>query len=141
MKALKQVCCLVTVLLMTIACNNSSVTTPSPAPFFPVQKDAKPDFMDALLVGELILVDGCLRLNDSDGNSFLLIWPRGFSMRKEKNIIQVVDNTGQLVAQVGDNLEISGGEIPAEYIAEYLAQSLPGDCSGPYWIVGYEINR
>jgi len=141
MKALKQVCGLATVLLIAIACNNSSVTTPSPALFFPQQKEAKPDFMTALLVGELTLADGCLRLNDIDGNSFLLIWPQGFSLRNEKNIIQVVDDTGQFVAQVGDNLEVGGGEMPGEYISEYLSQPLPSGCSGPYWIVGNEINR
>jgi len=140
MKALKQVFALVTVLLAT-TCSGNSVTTSLPVPFFPQQRNAPNVYMDALLVGELTLVDGCLRLNDSDGNSFLLIWPQGFSLRNENDIIQIVDDTGQFVAQVGDNLKVSGGEMPGEYITEYLSQPLPNGCSGPYWIVGNEINR
>lgn len=140
MKALKQVFALVTVLLAT-TCSGNSVTASLPVPFFPQQRNAPNVYMDALLVGELTLVDGCLRLNDSDGNSFLLIWPQGFSLRNENDIIQIVDDTGQFVAQVGDNLKVSGGEMPGEYITEYLSQPLPNGCSGPYWIVGNEINR
>lgn len=131
---------LIPVLLLVTACNDSPVTTLSPTPFFPQQRDARPDTMSALLVGELVLVDGCLRVNDSDGNNYLLVWPRGFSLRTKGNVIQVVDSAGQPVARVGDKLKVSGGEAPAEHIAKYSAQ-LPSGCPGPYWIVGSEINK
>lgn len=130
-----------TVLLMATACSGNSGTASLPDTFFPQQRDTPNVYMEALLVGELTLVDGCLRLNDSDGNSFLLIWPPGFSLRNEKDIVQVVDDTGQFVAQVGDNLEVGGGEMPGGYISQYLTQPLPSGCSGPYWIVGIGINK
>ena len=69
------------------------------------------------------------------------IWPYGFSLQIRENVIQIVDATGQVVAQVGNKLEISGGEMPAEHIAEYSAQPIPGNCPGPYWIVGHYIKR
>jgi hypothetical protein len=97
--------------------------------------------MDALLVGELLLVDGCLRINDSDDNGYLPIWPQNFSLRTKDNVIQVIDDTGRVIALVGDQLEISGGEMPAEHIEKYSAQPLPSNCPGPYWIVGNQINR
>ncbi len=90
---------------------------------------------DAELVGELVLVDDCLRVNDSHGNSFLLVWPQGFSLSTDGESIQVVDSTGQPVAHIGDEVKVSGGEVPAEH-AKYLAPSLAGDCPGPYWLVG-----
>lgn len=141
MKKQMQVSTLVIILLIVTACSDKSITTSSPAPFFPQQSDPKPDFMDALLVGELVLVDSCLRIMDTDDNNYLPIWPQGFSLRMEKNIIQIVDDMGQIVAQVGDKLEVSGGEMPAEHITEYSAQPIPSDCPGPYWIVGNQINR
>ncbi len=141
MKAQAQVSIWIAIaLLMTItACSDNSVTTPSPAAFFPQQRDAKPDSMDALLVGELVLADGCLRVNDSDGNSLLLIWPRDFSLRTDNDVIQIVDGSGQLVAQVGDRLQVAGGEVPR--LTEAKVQPLPDNCPGPYWIVGNQITR
>lgn len=141
MKEQMQVFIFVAALLIVTACSDNSVTTSSPVPFFPQQRDAKPDVMSALLVGELALVDGCLRVNDSYGNSYLLVWPRGFSLRIESGVIQVIDDTDQFVAQVGDTLEVGGGEAPAEHIVEYSAQPIPSGCPGPHWIVGNQIKR
>ena len=120
--------------------NSDSVNTSSSAPFFPVQKDPNPaSYMTALLVGELVIEDGCLRVDDD-----LLVWPHGFSLKIEGEVIQVIDGTGQPIARVGDKVEVSGGEVgtselPDGYLSELSAQ-LPSDrCPGPYWIIGEEI--
>ncbi len=126
-------------LLMTItACHGNQTTTPT-VPFFPRQKEVPNVFMEALLTGELVVVDDCLRVNDSGGNSLLLIWPRDFSLRTDNDVIQIVDGSGQLVAQVGDRLQIAGGEVPR--ITEAKVQPLPDNCPGPYWVVGNQITR
>jgi hypothetical protein len=120
--------------------NGDSVNTSSSAPFFPVQKDPNLDYMEALLVGELVIEDGCLRVDDD-----LLVWPHGFSLSIEGEVIQVIDDTGQPIARVGDKVEVSGGEVgtselPEGYLSEISAQ-LPSDCClGPYWIIGEEIS-
>ena len=120
--------------------NGDSVNTSSSAPFFPVQKDPNLDYMEALLVGELVIEDGCLRVDDD-----LLVWPHGFSLSIEGEVIQVIDGTGQPIARVGDKVEVSGGEVgtselPEGYLSEISAQ-LPSDCClGPYWIIGEEIS-
>jgi len=120
--------------------NGDSVNTSSSAPFFPVQKDPNLDYMEALLVGELVIEDGCLRVDDD-----LLVWPHGFSLSIEGEVIQVIDDTGQPIARVGDKVEVSGGEVgtselPEGYLSEISAQ-LPSDrCLGPYWIIGEEIS-
>ena len=120
--------------------NGDSVNNSSSVPFFPVQKDPSPDYMEALLVGELVIEDGCLRVDDD-----LLVWPHGFSLSIEGEVIQVIDGTGQPIARVGDKVEVSGGEVgtselPEGYLSEISAQ-LPSDrCLGPYWIIGEEIS-
>ncbi|MEA1894957.1 MAG: hypothetical protein U9N36_07125 [Euryarchaeota archaeon] len=121
--------------------NGNSINTSSSAPFFPVQKDPKPaGYMEALLVGELVIEDDCLRV-DHD----LLVWPHGFSLSIVGEVIQVIDGTGQPMACVGDKVKVSGGEVgtselPGGYLSE-LSTQLPSDrCQGPYWIVGEEIS-
>jgi len=71
----------------------------------------------------------------------LLVWPHGFSVSTEDGVIQIIDDNGQPIMRVGDNIKLGGGggEMPSERIAKYSAE-LPSDrCSGPYWIVGEVI--
>jgi len=112
------------------------IDTSSSTPFFPVQNNPSEFRMTALLEGELVLEDGCLRVDN-----YLLVWPYGFSLSTGGEVIQVIDDTGQPIARVGDRVKVGGGECvkPCEHIAQYSAE-LPSDhCSGPYWIVGEVI--
>lgn len=122
---------------MVTSCQENTTDMNPITPFFPQQREAGPDSvsMQALLVGKLILVKDCLRVQDSDNNNYLLIWPQGFSLSTEGKSIQISDDTGQLIVQVGDSIKVGGGEIPPEQIENYVVQTLPNDCSGPYWIV------
>jgi hypothetical protein len=97
--------------------------------------------MLADLRGELVVADGCVRINSIDGDSYLPIWPFGFSLQVKDNSIQILDATGLVVAQVGDNLLVGGGVMPSEHIEDYSAQPIPGNCPDPFWIVGYHIER
>jgi len=113
--------------------NDKSVNTSTSTPFFPVQKDPNSaSQMTALLKGELILVNGCLRVDN-----YLLVWPHGFSISTDGEVIQIIDNTGKPIARVGDKIKLGGGggEMPREIVAKYSAE-LPSDrCPGPYWII------
>jgi hypothetical protein len=114
--------------------NDISVNTPTSTPFFPQQKENPAIFMDALLVGELVLEDDCLSVGDD-----LLVWPHGFSLSTEDGVIQIIDDNDQPIMRVGDKIKLGGGEMSREHIAKYSAE-LPSDCcSGPYWIVGEVI--
>src|SRR5687767_7790110 len=88
--------------LMITACTNASTATPSLVSFFPQAINTPTVFLEALVMGELILTNGCLRVNDIDGKSILLIWHPGFSTRMDQRVVQVVDSTGYMVANVGD---------------------------------------
>lgn len=112
--------------------NGVSVNTSlSQAPFFPVQNPNQTVQMDALLKGELVLVNGCLRVDN-----YLLVWPYVFSISStDGEVIQIIDNTGKPFARVGDKVNLGGGEMSSEFIAQYSAELPNARCSGPYWIV------
>jgi hypothetical protein len=93
--------------------------------------------MQAEMVGQLVLVDGCLRLESIYGDtSYLPVWPPEFALRSEDEEIQVLDGTGQVVARVGEEIFMGGGEGSASVMAKCVRQQLPVTCTGPYWIVG-----
>jgi hypothetical protein len=65
------------------------------------------------------------------------VWPHGFSISTDDEVIQIIDDTDKTIARVGDKVKLGGGggEMHSEIIANYSAE-LPSDrCSGPYWIV------
>jgi hypothetical protein len=70
----------------------------------------------------------------------LLIWQPGFSTRTEQGITQVLDNTGQVVASVGDYVEMGGG-LDEDPTWMGLKEPLPKDCPKPYFVVGNEIKK
>jgi hypothetical protein len=130
--------------LLTVetSCSKNLAASPTPTPFFPQQKETPNAFMDALLVGKLVLVDNCLRVNSHNlRESYLLIWPHDFSLHLHDEVMEIMDGNDQLVAREGDNLRLGGGEIPGRNVNEYTLQPLPDNCPGPYWIVGDEITR
>ena len=91
--------------------------------------------MEALLWGELVKVDGYLRVKGSDGvTSHLLIWPPDFMLNTEEDAIQILNGAGQVVARVGDELRVSRGAV-----SEYTGLPSPDQSPGPYWIVGDEV--
>ncbi len=82
---------------------------------------------------DVTLVNGCLRVDN-----YLLVWPYGFSISTDGEVIQIIDNTGKPIAHVGDKVKLGGGggEMPSEIVAKYSAEFPSDRCSGPYWIVG-----
>jgi hypothetical protein len=127
-------------LLITSSCNGNSSEKPLPTPFFPVQKPGLP----SLLLkgrGELILENNCLRLRLPNGESNLAIWPYGYSVRVEGNIIQIINEKGEAIARVGDTIKYGGGPANAEMAANSSSQPLSEDCPGSYWIVSEIIDR
>ncbi len=93
--------------------------------------------MEALLIGELVLVHGCLRVNSNDSDSsYLPVWPPGFMVSIENDSIVILDEAGQVATRLGDRVRLGGGEVPMAIASAYAEQPLPNECPGPYWIVG-----
>ncbi len=59
--------------------------------------------MQALLLRELAVVEGCLRVNDGEaGTGHLLLWPPDFTWSIDNNTIQILSAAGQVVARVAN---------------------------------------
>ena len=76
--------------------------------------------------GEVFVRDQCLRLDYSDTTfpdyTLLLVWPAGFSVDVKDSSIRVVDNTGLIVAHVGDDVRFSGRPITKDSL--FLASTV-----------------
>ncbi len=111
-----------------------------PGVAFPRQAPLVAVVMEAQLIGDLLLVDGCLRVKDIySGGSILPIWPPEFTLGAENDQLQVLDGDGQVVARVGEEVYMGGGEVSSPSLPECVRQELPASCTGPYWIVGMGV--
>ena len=98
--------------------------------------------MAALLEGQIVNIDGCIRVkNDNHETDYLLVWPPDASVNIKGE--QIVIITGlvrgeieETALQSGDWARISGGETE---LSEDLAKTIPEHCTGPYWAVGFSI--
>jgi len=92
--------------------------------------------LTAEVYGRLILVDDCLRVNTDYGTSYLLVWPPGFTVDIEGDVVKVVDTVMREKAEwrVGEMVWVGGGEAPG--LEERTRQSVPAHCPGPYWLAG-----
>ena len=90
--------------------------------------------------GKLVVVGRCLRVIDTQsGISWLPIWPAEFTLSTENGGMVIRNGADQVLWRVGDEVRITGGEIPSDENAwrsiESLPQEPPKECSGPYWLV------
>jgi hypothetical protein len=70
----------------------------------------------------------------------LLIWPPDFEMRIENGTIEILNRDGEVVAHIGDRVQVSGGEIHLlSMLDKPVQEQVPPQCAGPYWIVGDEV--
>ena len=110
--------------------------TPDPTVHFPQLRTRGEPFMEALLQGKLAVTEGCLRVTGS-GRSHLVIWQPGFFVNNNEGVIEILDRNGEVVARVGEEIRIGGGEVPlTEKLKQLLREPLPEQCRGPYWSMG-----
>jgi hypothetical protein len=90
--------------------------------------------MEALAQGDLILDDnGCLRLLEAgESNGPLLLWPFDTSIHVNGDVIYVVNEAGERVAEVNQPMRMGGG-----FSSQAELPGLPIEgCPGPYFIIG-----
>ena len=98
----------------------------------------------AILVGELMEVDGCLQVKSSlDDATYTLAWPPDTEVIIADKTVQVTTGIVRrhpetVVLYFGDIVRISGGKT--EELSEQLRTSVSEGCPGPYWVVGFEIS-
>ena len=130
-------------ILSLLACNLPFATehdTTEPEIAFPRQQatDGEREVMEAQLFGLLVLDGSCLRVT-TENESYLIIWPPGYALHIDNESIAILDASGTPAVSLGQQVYISGGEVPlsenaiASANVEGLADS---GCAGPYWFAG-----
>ena len=125
-------------LLSILAC-----TEPANPPNFP-QLSGGPVGLEAMLVGELVSENGCLRLRKTDtedGAGHLLIWNQTADMTADGQGVRITDESGVSSSfSVGEVLQMGGGETKdPDHVQKNVIQPVPSHCPGPYWLVGLEV--
>jgi hypothetical protein len=91
--------------------------------------------LTALARGQLVVVNGCLRIQGPDGAGSLIIWPSSAVLERDSNRIVVRDRQQGTVVALNDMIEMGGGQ--AESLgAPFLTAPIPETCAGPYWAAG-----
>ena len=57
---------------------------------------------------ELVLDEGCLRMGSA--NRHLIVWSPRFSLTTEDDEVQILNESGRIVARVGEKVRKSGGK-------------------------------
>jgi hypothetical protein len=117
--------------------------TPVPDLFFPQLRARSAVFMAALLEGQLILEDGCLRVATSyDPTSNLIIWQTDYFPTLNGDQVEVLNRDGQVVARLGKPIALGGGgiQLSDDYIRQ-LREPIPVTCAGPYFLMGDIVSQ
>jgi heat shock protein HslJ len=92
--------------------------------------------MAALYIGPLTMVDGCLRIGDSEAGN-LVVWPPDFEVSVENDTIRVLYDDHGVEVRLGQVVRLGGGEVKSiEAFDKRTRRQIPAGCPGPYWLVG-----
>ena len=103
---IKKILLMALLLLIVSSCTDVDEET-LPSPYLPQLSEPMEERMMAELEGDLVLVDGCIRVKSYyDGEETyprLLIWPYGFRLEIEDAVVRVRDDMGRIVGIVPRN--------------------------------------
>ncbi|MDD5703420.1 MAG: hypothetical protein PHU23_15405 [Dehalococcoidales bacterium] len=103
---------------------------PDPSVHFPQLKTASGSYMTALMVGELTLENGYLRVNGT-----LIIWQPDYFVHNNNGTIEILDRDGKVVGRVGEEIVMGGGSAGIiENVNQLLKEPLPAGTEGPFWL-------
>ena len=107
---------------------------------FPQHPDGKRTYTSALpehIKGRLQVYRGCIYIR----NGTIPVWPSDFSVRVEDDLVQVLDESGNVAAVDGRETVLAGYEVRADGPeGRETSATLPLECPpGNFWIVGDEI--
>ncbi len=109
--------------------------------YFLRQKPSDAPSLLAPLEGKLVLSKACLRIQSSDGGAgYTALWPFEFSLAVQSGNVQILNGNKNVVAQVGDQIRVSGGEAnisPEEFEENVIGTAT--QCTAPYWRVNNDV--
>ena len=115
---------------------------------FPRQR-AGVDYMQAAGGGKLVLDEqGCLRLGRGGGVAGdVIVWPHDHSVEVDADgEVRIRDEKGSVVAKVGDDIQVGGGEVGDRGLDFVDEDSVPSTqellerCPGNYYPSGDEVS-
>lgn len=87
--------------------------------------------------GRLILRDGCLLILPEAGRPQLVLWPPGFRLVRDAQGFAVADESGTILARVGDEVMSGGGEVGLRKARELTGETFPEACrTNNFWMLG-----
>ncbi len=101
---------------------------------FPQARHPTGSHMQALISGNLIVENGCLRIGGPDIGSSLVLWPSSARLVTDGDTIAVQDGKDGGTLVVGTTVAISGGKAPVAPPEDWLVEPVSAGCKGPYWI-------
>ena len=111
--------------------------------YFLSQKPSDGPTMEGILQGQLVVSEKCLYIEAEDSSAYAAIWPTNYSLARQGNSIQVLNNDKGVVAQVGEQVRVSGGRIsqpsPKDFEARFEGSAT--QCTAPYWVVSEVVER
>ena len=107
---------------------------------FPQHPDSRRTYTSALpehIEGRLQVSRGCIYIR----NGHIPVWPSDFSLRVDNDLVQVLDESGNVAAVDGREAFLAGYEVRADSPeGREISATLPLACPpGNFWIVGDEI--
>ncbi len=87
------------------------------------------------LVGELQLNDGCFQIamdQIHDSQPLNIIWPEGFAVGVGGDAIEIRDEHGRILTQVGQRTLLNGGNGSQ-------SSERHSECEGSFWYAGEEV--
>ena len=128
--------------------STTSAATVTTEVLFPRQR-AGVDYMQAAGGGKLVLDEqGCLRLGrGGDVAGDVIVWPHDHSVEVDADgEVRIRDEKSRVVAKVGDDVQVGGGEVGdrgADFVDEDSVpskQELLERCPGSYYLSGDELS-
>ena len=116
--------------------------------FFP-QAGPTDDFMTALGGGRLVVRDRCIYMAPGG----VVVWPHGYSLRREGGEVLVLSGRDEVVAKVGEEVRMGGGQITREeagptpeatgraFEEKWKELGVPNRCGGPLWVSSGLVGR
>ena len=109
---------------------------------FPQHHEERQTYTTALpehIEGRIQIYRGCIYIRNGE----IPVWPSNFTLRSDNGRVQILDESGNVVAADGQKVVLAGHEVKADDPqGREVNRSLPLACPpGNIWIVGDEISE
>jgi hypothetical protein len=123
------------------------VTSPAETTFQPqrtlaikfyAEKEPSQGYMLTILGGKLMIDDnGYIRVEGVTGKA-LIVWPYGYNIKQGGEDIWILDENGEEIYHVGDEVKVGGGLGGKDTAEQRIGAALPEGCEGPYFLAAPE---